>query len=355
MKKALFIVALLTIAVVGPFYFLQGGEEIVTIYGAGASFPYPLISKWAQEYEKFTEGKVKVEYQSIGSGGGIRQIIERTVDFGASDAPMKPEEMSRAPGILHIPETLGAVVLAYNVPDLQGRLKLTGDVIADIYLGKIKRWNDPRLIKINPGLELPDKEIIIVKRADSSGTTFIFTDYLSSVSVEWNKIIGRGKTFGFPEEVGERGLSGKGNEGVSAIISQTPYSIGYIELTYALHNEIPFALVRNRAGNFVEANLKTISAAAAAAAPALPRGDESWYGVSIVNAPGENSYPISSFSYILVYKDLSYMKPEKAEALKEFLLWIITEGQSYAPELGYAPLPEEVVQHNLETIGMIKW
>lgn len=325
----------------------------ITITGAGASFPYPLISKWAEEYKKLTG--VTINYQSIGSGGGIRQIIAKTVDFGASDAPMTPSEYEKAPGILHIPETIGAVVVAYNIPDLNGRLKLSGEVIADIYLGKITKWNDPRIAELNPDLNLPDKEIVVVKRADGSGTTYIFTDYLSSVSEEWAEKIGKGKVFNFPAEVAGRGVQAKGNEGVTATIKQNPYSIGYIELAYAVQNNVPHALIKNKAGNFVDANVETVAAAAANSAKNLPKGDEPWYDVSIVNAPGENSYPISSFSYLLVYKDLSYMPEEKAKALVDFLKWAVTEGQKYAEPLHYVPLPEEVQKHNLETISMITW
>ena len=332
----------------------NGGEGKVTITGAGATFPYPLIAKWADEYGKVTGGKVSINYQSIGSGGGIRQITAKTVDFGASDAPMKPEEFEKAKGILHIPETIGAVVIAYNLP-IEGRLKLSGEVVADIYLGKITKWNDRRIAELNPDVKLPDKEIIVVKRADGSGTTFIFTDYLSSVSNEWKERIGRGKVFSFPEAIGNRGVQAKGNEGVTAVIKQNPYSIGYIELAYAIQNDVSFALLKNRAGNFVDANVETVAAAAASAAGKLPKGDESWYGVSIVNADAENAYPIASFSYLLVYKDLSYMPEKKAKALVDFLKWVVTDGQKYAEPLHYVPLPEEVVERNLETISMIKW
>jgi phosphate ABC transporter phosphate-binding protein len=325
-------------------------DKAITLTGAGASFPYPLIAKWTEEYEKL-EG-VTINYQSIGSGGGIRQIIARTVDFGASDAPMKPEELKKAPGILHIPETIGAVVIAYNLPHLDGRLKLSGEVIADIYLGKITKWNDARIAELND-FDLPDEEIIVVKRADGSGTTFIFTDYLSSVSKEWEEEVGKGKVFNFPAKVGGRGVQAKGNEGVTATVKQNPYSIGYIELAYAIQNNIPYALIKNKAGNFVDANVETIAAAASSAK--LPRGDEEWCNVSIVNAPGEQSYPISSFSYLLVYKDLSYMPEEKAKALVNFLRWAVTEGQKYAEPLNYVPLPEEVQKLNLETISMIEY
>jgi phosphate ABC transporter phosphate-binding protein len=281
--------------------------------------------------------------------------MEKAVDFGASDAPMKPEEHERAPGILHIPETIGAIVIAYNVPGLEERLRLSGDIIVDIYLGKIVKWNDPKIAELNPGVELPDQEIILAKRADGSGTTFIFTDYLSSISEEWQQNVGKGKVFNFAKTIGERGVQAKGNEGVTAVIKQTPYSLGYIELTYALQNDVTYALLRNKAGNFVDANFDTIANAATSVAPNLPKGDESWYSVSIVDADGDYSYPIASFTYILVYKDLSYMDSEKAQALVDFLTWMVTEGQQYSSNLYYVPLPEEVRQHNLETISMIRW
>jgi len=325
----------------------------VAIQGAGASFPYPLISKWAQEYDALTKGMVAINYQSIGSGGGIKQVSERTIDFGASDAPLMPDEAKRAPGLLHIPEAVGAVVLAYNLPGLSGRLKLSGDIIADMYLGKIAKWNDPMMASMNEGMALPDKEIVLVKRSDSSGTTFIFTDYLSAVSGEWMRSVGRGKVFNYPGAVGARGIQAKGNEGVTAIVKQTPYAIGYVELTYALQNNVPYALIKNKAGRFVEANFETIANAASAAAPKLPKGDEPWDKVSIVDAEGEASYPISSFTYLLVHKDLSYMDKGKAQALVGFLRWAVTEGQKYCKDLYYVPLPAEVQRLDLETISMI--
>jgi phosphate ABC transporter phosphate-binding protein len=325
----------------------------VTILGAGASFPYPLIAKWVQEYDALTKGMVVINYQSIGSGGGIKQIAERNIDFGATDAPLTPDEAKRAPGLLHIPETIGAVVIAYNLPGVGGRLKLSGDIIADIYLGKISKWDDPKIASINEGIKLPDREILVVKRSDSSGTTFIFTDYLSAVSGEWMRSVGRGKVFNYPEVVGARGVQAKGNEGVTTIVKQTPYAIGYVELTYALQNNVPYALIKNKAGSFVEANFETIANAASAAAPKLPKGDEPWDKVSIVDAEGEASYPLSSFTYLLVYKDLSYMDKGKAQALVGFLRWAVTEGQKYCKDLYYVPLPAEVQRLDLETISMI--
>ena len=331
------------------------GEERIVINGAGASFPYPLIAKWAEEYKKVSRGRVIVNYQSIGSGGGIRQMIERSIDFGASDVPMSPEEYTKAKGtVLHIPEAIGAVVIIYNLPGIKGRLKLDGEAISKIYLGEIDRWDDPLLKKLNPEIDLPSERIVVVKRADSSGTTFIFTDYLSSVSERWSKEIGRGKNFPFTKEIGDRGVQAKGNEGVTAAVKQNPYSIGYVELTYAIQNKLVHALLMNREENFVEANLETISSAALNSIEELPEWNESWYGFSIVNAPGERSYPMSSFTYILLYQDLSYMPEEKAKALVDFLEWVLTEGQKYCEPLGYVPLPEEVVKRNLEAISKVR-
>ena len=328
-----------------------GAGEEITINGAGASFPYPLIAKWSYEYHKLTG--VKINYQSIGSGGGIKQTMAKTVDFGASDAPLKEGEYRRMPGILHIPETLGAVVVVYNIPGVEAKLRLTGEVIADIFLGKITRWNDPRIVELNPGVELPDEQIVVVHRSDGSGTTFVFSDYLSAVSPEWREKVGRGKSLKWP-----LGLGGKGNEGVAGLVKQNPYSIGYVELAYAAENHLSYALIKNREGNFVEPSIESVAAAATGAVASLPRGDESWAGVSIVNAPGEKAYPISSFSYLLVYRELSVipgMTEPKAKALVDFLWWAIHDGQKYAPELHYAPLPEEVVKLNEGTIKLITY
>ncbi|MGB9759414.1 MAG: phosphate ABC transporter substrate-binding protein PstS [Thermoproteota archaeon] len=358
MVLSITIVAIAVILILAYNYY-QNSQKKVTILGAGATFPYPLIQKWSSVYENITKGKVIVNYQPIGSGGGQNSIAKKLVDFAGSDAPLSKEQLKNASfsGILHIPETIGAVVIAYNIPELKGtRLKIDGVTLAKMYLGEIVKWNDPAVAKDNPGLSLPDKEIILVKRADASGTNYVFTQYLSAVSEEWKQKMGFGLTFAYPQSIGNRGLQGKGNPGVSAIIQQTPYSIGYIELAYALQNNITFALLKNKAGKFVDATIDNIKAAVAAKAGTLPRGDESWENVSLVNADGENSYPIVSFTYILVFKDLSYLKdPEKAEALVGFLKWIVTDGQKYAPDLYYVPLPDKVVQINLNTISLIKW
>jgi phosphate transport system substrate-binding protein len=298
------------------------------ITGAGATFPFPLYSKWFSDYNK-QHPEVQINYQSIGSGGGIKQITERTVDFGASDAPMSDEEMARAGGIQHIPTVLGAVVVVYNVPGLAG-LKLTPETLSGIFLGRITKWNDPTLARDNAGAKLPDSSIAVAHRSDGSGTTAIFTDYLSKVSPAWKSGPGAGKSVSWPA-----GLGGKGNEGVTGIVKQTQGSIGYVELAYANQNKLEVAELRNHDGKYVKPTIETVSAAAEKVA--LP--DD--YRVSITDAPGANAYPISAFTYILVYKD----QPDatKGEALVRFLWWAIHDGQKLAAALDYAPLPASAV------------
>jgi phosphate transport system substrate-binding protein len=320
----------------------------ITINGAGATFPFPLIDTWRVEYQT-AKPEVNVNYQSIGSGGGVKQFIEKTVDFGATDAPLTAEEIQQAPGAVHIPETIGSVVPAYNLP-IEG-LKLTGPIIADIFLGKITEWNDPQIQSINSGLSLPAEDIVVVHRSDGSGTTFVWTDYLSNVSSSWNQQIGKGKSVQWPIGVGA-----PGNEGVANSINTTPNAIGYVELTYALTTGMKHASVQNQAGNFIQGSLDSTRAAVAAAAPSLPAGDQSqsWTNVTMVNAPGADSYPIASFSYLLLYKELTtnpgLNNQNKAQNLVDFINWAITDGQQFASELGYVPLPEQVVQLNQETL-----
>jgi phosphate transport system substrate-binding protein len=320
----------------------------ITINGAGATFPFPLIDTWRVEYQT-AKPEVNVNYQSIGSGGGVKQFIEKTVDFGATDAPLTAEEIQQAPGAVHIPETIGSVVPAYNLP-IEG-LKLTGPIIADIFLGKITKWNDPQIQSINSGLSLPAEDIVVVHRSDGSGTTFVWTDYLSNVSSSWNQQIGKGKSVQWPIGVGA-----PGNEGVANSINTTPNAIGYVELTYALTTGMKHASVQNQAGNFIQGSLDSTRAAVAAAAPSLPAGDQSqsWTNVTMVNAPGADSYPIASFSYLLLYKELTtnpgLNNQNKAQNLVDFINWAITDGQQFASELGYVPLPEQVVQLNQETL-----
>jgi len=324
-----------------------GTGKTTDLTGAGSTFIYPLMSKWAGEYSKINPA-VRVNYQSIGSGGGIQQMIAGSIDFGASDAPMSDEEYGKAQGILHIPVTIGAVVVSYNLPELKGvKIKLSGDVISDIFLGKIKKWNDAKIKELNPEISLPDKEIAVVHRSDGSGTTYVFTDYLSSVSGEWLNNVGRGKSVSWPA-----GIGAKGNEGVTAVVAQTPYSIGYIELAYAKINKIDYALVKNREGSFADATQETIKSAAGNSAQALPKSYESWSSVTIVNAPGADSYPVSSFVYLLAYRNQK--DPEKGKALKEFLGWMVESGQSYSAELEYAAMPSEIVKLNKEEINLIK-
>jgi phosphate transport system substrate-binding protein len=305
--------------------------QAVTLTGAGATFPYAIYSKWFSDYA--TKTGVNINYQSIGSGGGIRQLTEGTVDFGASDAPMSDEEMAKLKTpVLHVPTVLGAVVLSYNVPELTKPLLLTGEVIADVFMGKITKWNDGKIGALNPGVKLPGSDILVVHRSDGSGTTYIFSDYLSAVSDSWKGGPGKGKELQWPV-----GIGGKGNEGVAGQIKQTPYSIGYVELVYARQNKLPYAYVRNAAGKMIEPTIDAVTAAGATAN--LPSTTD--FRVSIVNAPGADAYPISSFTFLLVPK--SYANPAKGKALVDFVKWAIHDGEKYAPSLDYAPLPAKVV------------
>jgi phosphate transport system substrate-binding protein len=322
-----------------------GVSSGVDLTGAGATFPQPIYNKWFNDYA--TKTGIKINYQSIGSGGGVRQIIEQTVDFGATDGPMSDEELSRAKGgpILHIPTVLGADVITYNVPGVPHGLKLTGEAIADIFLGKIKKWNDPRIATLNAGVTLPNTDILVVHRSDGSGTTYIFTDYLATVSPEWSRVVGRGKEVKWPA-----GIGAKGNEGVAGQVKQTPGSIGYVELAYAKQNRLAYAQVRNAAGQYVEPTIESITAAAAGAASKLPPNTD--YRVSIVNAPGVSAYPISSFTWLLVYRNPA--DSVKGRKLNEFLRWALTEGERSAAALDYAPLPAAVSQQLLTRLDSIK-
>ncbi len=302
----------------------------IDLNGAGATFPYPIYSRWFSEYAAKTG--VKINYQSIGSGGGIKQLSENTVDFGASDGPMSDDEMSKAKGgkVLHFPTVLGAGVIIYNLAELQQPLRLTGEIIADIFLARITRWNDARIAAVNSGVSLPAKDILVVHRTDGSGTTYIFTDFLSSVSPAWRDGPGKGKDVKW-----RVGLGGKGNEGVAGTVKQTPGAIGYVELAYAKQNRLPTAFVRNASGAFVEPSTASITAAAEGAAAKM--GPESDYRVSIVNAPGAATYPISSFTWLLVYE--SQRDATKGKKLVDFMKWMYIEGQGEAASLDYAPLP----------------
>ena len=313
------------------------------INGAGATFPYPIYSKWFSEYNKI-HPEIEINYQSIGSGGGIRQLIAETVFFGATDGPMTDEQLKMAPGpVVHLPTVLGAVVPVYNVPDAGTELKFNGAVLADIYLGKIKKWNDAAIATLNPGVKLPATDITVVHRSDGSGTTFIFVDYLAKVSPEFKTKVGVNTSVMWPVGVG-----GKGNEGVSGLVSQTPGSIGYVELIYALQNKIAFGAVENAMGEFVKASPDAVTKAAGAAADNMPAD----FRVSITNAPGAGAYPISSFTWMLLYempKDTA-----RAKAMVDFMKWALTDGQKFTTELGYAPLPPKVVMLEMAAIEKIK-
>jgi phosphate transport system substrate-binding protein len=315
----------------------------VDLNGAGATFPYPIYRKWFADYA--AKSGVKINYQSIGSGGGIKQLQEQTVDFGASDAPMSDDEMSKAKGgpIIHIPTVLGAVAVTYNVPGITGGLKLTGDVVADIFLGKVTKWNDPRVSALNPDLKLPASDILVVHRTEGSGTTFIFTDYLSAVSPAWKGGPGKGKEVQWPV-----GLGGKGNEGVAGTLKQTPGAIGYVEIAYATQNGLPVAAIRNADGKFVAPSIESATAAAAGALAVLPTTTD--YRVSIVNAKGAGSYPISSFTWLLVYRN---MPDAKAKKLKDFLGWALHDGEQAAASLNYAPLPAAMVSRLDSLVGAL--
>ena len=322
----------------------SGGS--VDLTGAGATFPYPLYSKWFSEYANLTG--VKINYQSIGSGGGIRQLSEGTVDFGATDSPMSDDELAKAKGgaILHIPTVLGAVVITYNLPAVTTPLELTPQIIADIFSGRITKWSDTRITSVNPTAKLPSADILVVHRSDGSGTSYIFTDYLTKAVPTWAKTVGKGKEVKWPA-----GLGAKGNEGVAGQVKQTPGAIGYVELAYAKQNKLPIAAVKNQAGKFVIASVPAVTAAAAGAAKTLPPNTD--YRISIVDAPGADSYPISSFTWILVYQHQT--DPVKGKKLVDFLNWALTEGEAEAASLDYAPLPAEMassVRAKLKTVDL---
>ena len=324
---------------------LRGGEGpagTVTLTGAGATFPYPLYSKWFEAYAG--SNPVRVNYQPIGSGGGIRQVTQKTVDFGASDAPMTDEELGAAPGTLHIPTVLGSVAVTYNLPGLQRPLNLDGATLAAMFQGQVKKWNDPRIAALNPGVALPDEDILPVYRTDGSGTTYVFTDYLSSVSPEWKQGVGTGKSVRWPT-----GLGAKGNEGVTGQVKQTEGAVGYVELAYAVQNQLPAAALRNQAGQFVQPSVQATTAAAADLSGQIQRSPD--FRMSVVNAPGAQSYPISSFTYLLIPAHIDDCG--KAQALARLVQWALTEGGQAATELHYAPLPEALRGPVLEKLRTV--
>lgn len=307
----------------------RGGQ--VNLTGAGATFPYPIYSKWFAEYGKLQP--VRINYQSQGSGAGIRQITEGTVDFGASDAPMTDEELAKRPDVLHVPTVLGSVTVAYNLPGLAQPLRLDGETLGGMFMGQVKKWNDPRIAALNPGVALPATDILPVYRTDGSGTTYVFTDYLATVSPAWLQGVGRGKSVRWPA-----GLGAKGNEGVTGQVRQTPGAIGYVELAYAMQSGLPVAAIRNAAGQFVQPSPEATSAAASEIGPLLQQHPD--FRLSIVNAPGAQAYPIASFTYLLIPQNVEDC--EKARAMVEMVRWALTEGGPMARELHYAPLPDAV-------------
>lgn len=317
------------------------GAQGITINGAGATFPFPLYSKWSQVYA--AEKGVQINYQSIGSGGGIRQFMEKTVDFGATDGPMSDEQIAQAGGkVLHIPMVAGAVVLVYNVAGVAQGLNFAPDVLADIFLGKITKWNDPRLVRANSNAKLPDADIVVVHRSDGSGTTAIWVNFLSKVSPEWKARVGEGTSVSWPT-----GLGGRGNEGVAGLVRQTPNSIGYVELAYALTNKMTFGNVRNKAGQFIRPSLTTTTKAMEGALRSIPED----YRVFFTNPDGKDVYPVAGFTWVLIYGE--QLDPAKGKALLEFLWWAVHDGQKYAPTLLYAPLPRSLVarvEQSLKTV-----
>jgi phosphate transport system substrate-binding protein len=351
----------LILLLLSPFYtgiFMPFGNSIaeqrIELNGAGATFPFPLIDTWRVEYQKI-KPELSINYQSIGSGGGVKQFTEKIVDFGATDAPLTSLEMEKAQEAVHIPETIGSIIVSYNIPEVpDSGLKLTGPILAGIYLGEITKWNDPQIQKLNPDLFLPAQNIIVSHRSDGSGTTFVWTDYLSKVSNEWKAQVGRGKSVQWPT-----GIGAPGNEGVASTVKSTPYAIGYVELSYALTTRMTYAYLQNQEGNFIEPSIDSVRAAVASSATLLPRGDESWEQVSTTDAPGKDSYPISSFSYLLLYKELS-INPridslDKARALVDFISWVITDGQQFADDLGHVALPDDVVILNQDTLSSLTY
>jgi phosphate transport system substrate-binding protein len=317
--------------------------DTVTINGAGASFPYPIYAKWFSDYNKL-HPDIQINYQSIGSGGGIRQLLSGTVDFGASDAPMNDEQLGQAKTkVLHFPTVLGAVVPTYNIPGVSQDLNFTGEVLANIFLGRITKWNDPEIAKYNKGINLPAQDIVVVHRAEASGTSYVWTDYLSKVSSDWQSKVGKNVSLSWPV-----GLGGKGSEGLTALVKQTPGAIGYVELLYTIQTNTPYGRVRNSAGTFVKADLASVTAAAAGFAKTMP--DD--FRISITNAPGKASYPICSFTYLLV--PTKFADANKMRIMKSFLGWMLSDGQKEAEPLSYARLPKEVVAKELKQISQIQ-
>jgi phosphate transport system substrate-binding protein len=333
------------------FFSPQTSPTQVSLTGSGATFPYPLLDTMIKQYQT-QKTNVQINYQSIGSGGGIAALEGKTVDFAASDAPLGAADMAKAPNSLHIPETIGAVTLAYNLPNIPSGLHLTGSVIADIFSGKVTMWNDPEIQGLNSNVTLPANSILVVHRSDGSGTTFIFTGYLSISSDSWKNVLGQGKTVAWPV-----GIGANGNTGVASVVQGTQYTIGYIELAYTLQNKMTVAAIRNPAGNWILPTLNTIQIAVqSAASKGLPAGGGDWSGVNLLNAADPQAYPIVSFTYLLVYKELNVipdMTQTKATALVQFIWWVVHDGQANAPGLAYVQLPANVVQIDEASIKSI--
>jgi phosphate transport system substrate-binding protein len=342
MKRILLASVLMLLLIPATSLHASAQTQSYTITGAGSTFVFPLMDTWRVQYNQLYPN-IQLNYQSIGSGAGIKLLEQKTVDFAASDAPLQAADQAKAPGVLTLPESIGGITISYNLPGIDNGLKLTGPVIAQIFMGNITSWNDPVIANLNPGVNLPSQNIVIAHRADGSGTTYALTDYLSKVSSDWKIKVGQGKTVPWPV-----GTGGQGNAGVANIIKTTPYAVGYVELAYAYQNNMTYAFVQNADGNaFVGPTIDTIAADAAAASSNFPAADGDWSKVSIVNQPGNSSYPISTLTYVFVYKDLSQVNGEtkdKAQQVVNFLSWIIHDGQKYASPLLYVPLPDSITK-----------
>ncbi len=355
MKKTFLAVTFMLLLIIPSTILYANAQtnQSYTITGAGSTFVFPLMDTWRVQYNNL-HSNIKLNYQSIGSGAGIKLLTQKTVDFAASDAPLQPSDQAAAPETVTIPESIGGITISYNLPGIDKGLKLTGPVIAQIFMGNITMWNDPAISNLNPGMNLPAQKILIAHRADGSGTTYAFTDYLSKVYPQWKTVVGQGKTVPWPI-----GTGAQGNAGVAGIVKSTPYAVGYVELAYAYQNNMAYAAVQNADGNaFVEPTIDSVAADAAAAATSLPAPDGDWSKVSIVNQAGSNSYPISTLTYIMVYKDLSQVSgqtQDKTQVVVNFLNWIIHDGQQYATPLLYVPLPDAMVKADEQAISEIKF
>jgi phosphate transport system substrate-binding protein len=343
MRKVVSFCTILTVSLLA----VSAAMAALSLTGAGATFPYPIYSKWFDEFHK-KNSNVEINYQSLGSGAGIRQVTEGTVDFGASDGPMNDDQLKAYQvkhgfPILHFPTVLGADVPTYNIPGVSGELNFTPDALAGIFLGRISKWNDPAIAGANKGVNLPANDIVVIHRSDGSGTTYIWTDYLSKVSSDWKDKVGKGTSVSWPV-----GLGGKGNENVAGLVKQTPNSIGYVELIYAIQTKMPYGKVKNSSGDFIKADLASVSAAASGAIKTMP--DD--FRVSITNAPGKTAYPISSFTWLLIPSKFS--DAAKRDALKGFVEWMLADGQNYAESLAYAKLPPEVVAKEVKALSKIQ-